>query len=126
MLQCLYDIFLDLKGAILIEQQRDNASYMQFSHYLQFPAITHGVFTRLGGYSTTPYKGLNASFSTGDSFENVVRNRRLVLQSLDIQGYPCATLWQVHGADVAVLDTEKEVWNDWRTDWPHRSYMIDD
>jgi len=108
----------------LIEQQRKNACFLRFSHYLQFPEITHGVFTRLGGYSTTPYKGLNASFSTGDSIENVLRNRLLVLQSLDLQAYPCATLWQVHGAGVAMLDTDKEAWDDWRSDWPHRSYQL--
>ena len=110
----------------MIEQQRDNARYLQFSQYLQFPEITHGVFTRYGGYSTTPYTGLNASFSTGDSFEHVVNNRLLVLQSLGIERYPCATLWQVHGADVAILDTETTVWDDWRTDWPHRSYQLDE
>lgn len=109
----------------MIEQQGDNACYLQFSHYLQFPEITHGVFTRYGGYSTTPYTGLNASLSTGDSFESVLRNRFLVLESLGIQAYPCATLWQVHGADIAVLDTKAEVWDDWRTDWPHRAYGVD-
>src|SRR5881227_2997114 len=114
------------KGAILIQRQRDNACYLQFSHYLQFPEITHGIFTRLGGYSITPYKGLNASFSTGDSLENVTRNRLLVLQSLDLQAYPCATLWQVHGAEVATLDTEENIWDDWRADWPHRSYFLED
>jgi len=110
----------------LIEQQRDNACYMQFNQYLQFPELTHGIFTRLGGFSTTPYSGLNASFSTGDSLENVIRNRLLVLQSLDLQNYPCATLWQIHGSGTAMLDTEKETWDDWRTDWPHRSYWLQD
>jgi YfiH family protein len=109
----------------LIEQQREHASFLQFKQYLQFPEITHGVFTRLGGYSSRPYAGLNVSYSTGDKFDNVVRNRLTVLQALDIANYPCATLWQVHGADVAVLDTEQEVWDDWRTDWAHRSYYLD-
>jgi YfiH family protein len=109
----------------LIEQQREHACYLQFQRYLQFPHITHGVFTRLGGYSSRPYAGLNASFSNGDSFDNVVRNRLTVLQTLDIANYLCATLWQVHGAEVAVLDTEQEIWDDWRTDWPHRSYFLD-
>jgi polyphenol oxidase len=97
---------------------------MQFGHYRQFSELRHGVFTRLGGYSKTPYEGLNASFSTGDALENVVRNRLLVLQSLEIEAYPCATLWQVHGAEVATIDTESEIWDDWRDDWPHRSYCV--
>src|SRR5947209_18792694 len=88
--------------------------------------MSHGVFTGLGGYSTAPYKGLNASFSTGDSLENVIRNRLLVLQSLDLQAYPCATLWQVHGAGVTTLDPDKDPWDDWHSDWPHRSYLVDE
>jgi YfiH family protein len=110
----------------LIEQQREHACFLQFKQYLQFPEITHGVFTRLGGYSSRPFAGLNASYSSGDSFDNVVRNRLAVLRALDIANYPCATLWQVHGADVAVLDTEQEIWDDWRTDWAHRSYYLDE
>lgn len=108
----------------MIEQQRENACFLQFNQFLPFPEISHGVFTRLGGYSTFPYQGLNASYSTGDGFDNVVRNRLTVLEALDISTYPCATLWQVHGADVATLDTEQEVWDDWRTDWAHRSYFL--
>jgi YfiH family protein len=107
----------------LIEQQHGDARYMQFSHFLQFPDLIHASFTRLGGYSKTPYRGLNVSYSIGDDFENVIRNRLLALTALHIQTYPCATLWMVHGAEVATLGEES--WDDWRTDWPHRSYQID-
>ena len=110
----------------MIERRGDKACYMQFGHYGRFPELRHGVFTRLGGYSTTPYEGLNASYSTGDTFENVVRNRLLALQALGIEEFPCATLWQVHGAEVATLDTEREVWDDWRGDWTHRSYVLEE
>ena len=109
----------------MIEQRRGEVRYLQFSHFQQFPAITHGIFTRHGGYSTTPYSGLNVSFSTGDSQENVVGNRLLALEALDMQAYPCATLWQIHSAEVATLDTEQTPWDDWRYDWPHRSYSLD-
>jgi len=109
----------------LIEQQRDTVSYVQFNHFLQFPEITHGVFTRQGGYSQTPYAGLNVSWSSGDSIENVMRNRLLILQTMGLQSSPCATLWQVHGVDVAVLDRPDQ-WDDWRMDWPHRSYTLED
>ncbi len=109
----------------MIEQRRDNACYLQFSHYLQFPEITHGIFTRLGGYSPDPFQGLNTALSVGDSLENVLRNRLLVLQSLGIEDYPCVTIWQVHGADVATFNPNQNIWDDWRTDWQHRSYMVD-
>src|SRR5437588_11433588 len=97
---------------------------MQFGHYRQFSELRHGIFTRWGGYSKTPYEGLNASFSTGDAPENVVRNRLLVLQSLGIEAYPCATLWQVHGAEVATLETESVVWDAGRGDWQHGSDWV--
>ena len=107
----------------MIEQQHGDARYLQFSHFLQFPDLIHASFTRLGGYSKTPYRGLNVSYSIGDDFENVLRNRLLALKALQIQTYPCATLWMVHGAEVATLGIEQ--WDDWRTDWSHYSYQID-
>jgi polyphenol oxidase len=107
----------------LIEKQHGNTRYMQFNHFLQFPDLIHASFTRLGGYSNTPYQGLNVSYSSGDDFDNVIRNRLLALAALHIQTYPCATLWMVHGAEVATLGVR--TWDDWRTDWPHRSYFID-
>ena len=109
----------------MIEQQRGEVSYLQFSHYQQFPEITHGTFMRHGGHSTTPYSGLNVSFSTGDSQENVIGNRLLALSTLDMQAYPCATVWQIHSAEVAILDTKATPWDDWRYDWSHRSYFLD-
>jgi copper oxidase (laccase) domain-containing protein len=103
----------------LIEQQHGKVRYVQFGHLLQFPDLIHASFTRLGGYSKTPFWGLNVSYSIGDDFDNVIRNRLLALKALQIQTYLCATLWMVHGAEVATLGVE--TWDDWRTDWPHRS-----
>jgi len=105
----------------LIEQLYGNVHYLQFSHYSQFPDLIHGVFTRQGGYSPEPYRSLNTStppFNPGDSIENVVRNRVLALRALDVAMYPCATLWQVHGADIAIYNVQEE----WRTDWADSSY----
>jgi polyphenol oxidase len=99
----------------LIEQQQGRAQYVQFGHFLQFPDLVHGIFTRLGGYSKDPYWGLNVSFTTGDDIENVKRNRLLALSALQLDTYPCATLWLVHGADVAVVD--ERPW-EWRFDQP--------
>lgn len=108
----------------MIEQRQGDVCYLQFNQLSQFPELTHGVFTRLGGYSQAPYHSLNAALSGGDSFDNVVRNRLLTLQTMHLHTYPCATLWQVHGADVATLGTE-EIWDDWCSDWPYRSYFVE-
>jgi len=105
----------------LIEQQSGGVRYLQFSHYRHFPDLTHGIFTRQGGCSLAPYSSLNTStppFKQGDSIDNVIRNRILALQALDLADYPCVTLWQVHGADIAIYDAS----NAWRTDWANRSY----
>jgi YfiH family protein len=107
----------------LIERQQGNVRYLQFGHFQQFPELIHGSFTRLGGVSETPIEGLNVSVSSGDALENVIRNRLLVLKSLQIEQYPCATIWMVHGSNVAVLDGDG--WDDWRNDWPYRSYDVD-
>ena len=107
----------------MIEQQRGQVRYLQFGHYLQFPELIHASFTRLGGHSKGPYWGLNVSVSRGDDFETVIRNRLLALKALHIETYPCATVWMVHGAGVAILNAD--TWDDWNIDWPHRSYQID-
>ena len=99
----------------MIEQQQGRVQYVQFGHFLQFPELTHGIFTRLGGYSKEPFWGLNVSFTTGDDIESVKRNRLLALSALHLDAYPCATLWLVHGADVAVVD--ERPW-EWRFDQP--------
>ncbi len=107
----------------MIEQQQGQMRYVQFGHYLQFSELIHGSFTRLGGHSKAPYWGLNVSLSCGDDFETVIRNRLLALKALHIETYRCATVWMVHGAGVAILD--RDTWDDWNIDWPHRSYQVD-
>jgi polyphenol oxidase len=107
----------------LIERQHGKVRYVQFSQLLQFPDLIHASFTRLGGYSKTPSWGLNVAYSSGDDFDNVIRNRMLALKALQIQTYPCATVWMVHGAEIATL--EVATWDDWHTDWFHRSYQVD-
>ena len=107
----------------MIELHCTRAHYVQFALFQQFPELAHGSFTRNGGVSTFPFQGLNVSVSSGDTFENVLRNRYMALQSLQIENYPCATAWMVHSADVIRFDVED--WDDWRTDWPYRSYSVD-
>lgn len=109
------------KGANLIERQQAEVRYLQFNHYLQFPDMLHAVFMRHGGCSAAPYHFLNTStsiYGSGDSIDTVIHNRQIVLNALDMQGFPCATLWQVHGADIAVLENLEN----WRTDWAYPSY----
>jgi len=107
----------------VIEHHQGEVCYLQFDLYQQFPEIIHGVFTRHGGHSPPPYESLNVSWSGGDVLDNILPNRLLALRTLEIESYPCATLWQTHGADVAVF--ERDNWDDWRHDWGHRSYEVE-
>jgi len=102
----------------LIEHQYGDVCYLQFDHLRQFSALTHGIFTRTGGYSETPYQSLNTS-RLKDSVDNVVRNRQLALEALAIPTIPCVTLWQVHSAEVVTFSRQDE----WRTDWAQLSYF---
>jgi YfiH family protein len=108
----------------LIAFEQGEARYVQFALFQQFPELVHGSFMRHGGYSVSPHRGLNVSVSNDDSFDNVLRNRLLALESLGIETYPCATAWMVHGADVLALDGDD--WEDWKDDWSHRSYMVEE
>jgi len=63
--------------------------------------------SRLGGFSTAPYDGLNLSFNVGDDAAVVRRNRRDVLERL---GVPRAAWLQAqHGALVQVVDGDRVV-----------------
>ncbi len=126
----------------MIEQRTDNACYLQFDRFQHFPDLVHGIFTRKGGYSEPPYKGLNTlgSLRGGDNLDNVVRNRQLALHSLALDDTPCVTLWNVHGADVFAPDVRSNVDREtasnsgretarvsptssrWRSDWAYRTY----
>ena len=125
MLQCKRKEFLAQRrgGLALIEKEYGNIRYMPFEQNKQFPVLIHGIFTRHGGYSQAPYESLNVSLSSGNErFEDAVRNRFRVLQSLNIADYPCATMWMIHGSQVLTL--EGEDWPDWRPDWPHAVYHL--
>ena len=104
----------------MIEQQQGKLRYQQFTHFLPFTELTHGIFTRHGGYSEGQYRALNTSttLKAGDSIDNVSRNRQLALRTLELANYPCVTLWQIHSADIAVFDRRDE----WRSDWVSSSY----
>lgn len=107
------------QGANLIEQQHGDLRYTQFPQFLQFSEMLHGVFTRIGGYSPPPYHGLNTMKKSGDSIENIVRNRQLLLRALDLEQRPTVTLWQIHGADVTPFHPHPA----WRTDWAMMSHF---
>jgi YfiH family protein len=69
------------------------------------PGLAHGFFTRRGGVSAGPFAALNCSVSSKDDPDAVRENRRRAADALGVPGTALAGLTQVHGIDVAVLDT---------------------
>ena len=68
---------------------------------LKFSNITHGFFTRKGGYSKSPYNSLNCSFNVEDNESDVKKNLILVCNELKLQ--KLIKLNQIHSSKVFVV-----------------------
>ncbi len=77
---------------------------------LEENGFVNGFSTRLGGVSPFPENDLNLAGFGEDSEENIFENRRRFLQAFD-RDFALTTAWQVHGDDVKIVKTEKDVRN---------------
>jgi len=66
--------------------------------------IVHGIFTRNGGISPSPWDSLNLGGTVGDARENVIENRRRIYQAMNRPVESIFDVWQVHSADVICTD----------------------
>ncbi len=62
--------------------------------------IRHGIFTRRGGVSPSPWASLNTGGLSGDERENVVENRRRIFTVMDLPVESIFDVWQVHSSTV--------------------------
>ena len=69
---------------------------------IELPGARAVFTTRRGGGSTGPYAALNLGFATDDDPVSAARNRRIVLQRVGAP--PAAFMYQIHSAQVRVLD----------------------
>jgi YfiH family protein len=74
---------------------------------LEAAGFANGFSTRLGGTSPMPENALNLAGFNEDSAENILENRRRFLKLFaDAQAdWKLAGCWQVHGADVRIIET---------------------
>lgn len=71
----------------------------------------HGFSTRLGGVSPAPFETLNLgnpAIGVQDAADHITENKRRFQCALGADDYQLFTVSQVHGADVAVLDSDVE------------------
>ncbi len=66
--------------------------------------VRHAFFTREGGVSEGAYASLNCGYGSGDDPAKVADNRSRAMSKLALAGDDLATLYQVHSADVVVVD----------------------
>ena len=73
---------------------------------LKFSNITHGFFTRKGGYSKSPYNSLNCSFNVEDNESDVKKNLTLICNELKLE--KLIGLNQIHSDKVLVINSEDD------------------
>ncbi len=86
----------------MIEIEKKGLLFLQFPNLFKFTDIKHGIFTRKGGVSKSPFDSLNLSFNTGDKKRAVEHNRRIVLSCIEEKRQ--VFLNQSHSVEVVVLD----------------------
>jgi YfiH family protein len=97
------------KGKIeryVLRHQINGLVYYRFDSLASYDEIFHGVFTRLGGVSPSPYDSLNVGHFVGDDGEAVETNHHLICQALGIARRDITAAQQVHGSQVALVGTE--------------------
>ena len=67
--------------------------------------VPHGFFTRSGGVSEGPFASLNCRLSGADAREAVLENRARAARHLGAAPVMLVGLTQVHGPDVATVET---------------------
>lgn len=77
--------------------------YYRFANLASHDEVIHGLFTRLGGVSPSPYDSLNVGHCVGDDDELVEANHARIYQALGISRGDVVTAHQVHGEQVAVV-----------------------
>lgn len=77
--------------------------FYRFEQWDRTNGLTHGIFTRLGGMSQSPWASLNLGGTVGDSPDAVRENHRRVYECLCLDGSRACTVWQVHSADTVIV-----------------------
>lgn len=69
--------------------------------YFQFETLKprHGIFTRHGGVSASPWTSLNVGGTVGDDLNHVRENRRVLFTAMERKPESMFDVWQVHSAD---------------------------
>ncbi len=85
----------------------EDLEYYTFTNLSRYSELKHGIFTRKGGASKSPFNSMNVGFSSGDRKETVLKNRervaRCISRETDLEQKRMIYLNQVHGKAFAVF-----------------------
>lgn len=87
----------------MIFQKSEELNYFQFSSLKQYP-ITQAIFSRKGGYSSTPWHSLNVGNTVGDDTQTVKQNLERLLNEIGYQEKQLAQVKQVHSTTVKIVN----------------------
>lgn len=87
---------------------RNGITFCEFENFSR-EGVVHGAFQRHGGCSPIPWNSLNLSTTCGDSRENVIENRRRVLNVLGVHTEKFFDVWQVHSSKVVITDETRDI-----------------
>ena len=73
------------------------------SEALASSRLSHGFFTRQGGFSTGIFSSLNCGLGSGDDREAVLRNRAVAARAMKVTPDALLSAWQVHSAEAQVV-----------------------
>ena len=80
---------------------REKSTYLRYPNLFLNPQLVHGVFTRNGGISETPYHSLNISYTVGDAPDNVTFNLHTIKKTIGAKHL--IFMNQSHETDILVL-----------------------
>ena len=86
--------------------QPDSVRYYTFDLF-DSSAVNHGVITRRGGVSPTPWSALNVGGTVGDDPQRVKENRQRSLHTLGRTLDSIYDVYQVHSAEVVCSDAPR-------------------
>ncbi len=102
---CLCGILNNLKVYLILGFQlkkHKNIQYGIFTEFFKQQTIS-AISLRNGGVSSPPYNSLNCGFHTGDNKSNVLKNRELFFNALNIHYKDIVTLKQLHSNKVVIV-----------------------
>ena len=87
-------------------QNNSGLTYLIFKNFSPYPHLKSAVFTRLGGYSLSPYKSLNMGLQVGDNYNTVILNRKKAINEIGFTFNRLIAMEQIHSDNIKIVKRE--------------------